>query len=236
MSQQKKYRDLIATIDGLESAPSLRAEILFQRGNAYLELGNLSEAREEFERALRSWPDFVLPTVGLAMLELRQNRFEDAAKLVDRALRIDPNSGEAWHARGAVAYARGDLHKAIDHYSKALSLQPAHYTARVSRASANLDAENYSDAVSELRVLRENVPGNPQVGYLLAVALDKSGDASGSKEALGDASAYGGPAVARPRPQAERVEPARIPSNLMSGTPPTGRGLPPRPGTRDAPA
>jgi len=122
------------------------------------------------------------------MLELRQNRFEDAAKLVDGALRIDPNSGEAWHARGAVAYARGDLHKAIAHYSKALSLQPAHYTARVSRASANLDAGNYSDAVSELRALRENVPGDPQVGYLLAVALQKSGDPGGSKEALGDAS------------------------------------------------
>lgn len=102
-TRQCEYREIITTINGLELSPSLRAQVLFQRGNAYLELGKPADAREEFERALRSSPEFQLPRVGLAMLALKQNRFEEAVELVDRALGIDPTNGEAWHAKGAIA-------------------------------------------------------------------------------------------------------------------------------------
>ena len=189
LAQQRKYGDLIAMVDARGLAPSLRAEVLFYRGTAYLELRDYAGARAAFDQALHSRPDLVLPTVGLAMLELRQNRLEAAASLLDKASRLDPANAEVWHAMGALAYAPGDLPAAISHYSQALALQPTHFTARISRATANLDAGNHADAASELHELSEHARWDPQVAYFYGLALERSGDDEGAREALGHASA-----------------------------------------------
>jgi tetratricopeptide (TPR) repeat protein len=104
LSQQQKHVELLKEIPA-ESLPQEQLpEILFLRGNAHLELGQLEEAKKVFKRALRI-PDSpkVLPTVGLAMLELKQRHPRRAEELADQALLYDPQSVEAWHAKGDIA-------------------------------------------------------------------------------------------------------------------------------------
>jgi putative PEP-CTERM system TPR-repeat lipoprotein len=185
LNQQHKFAALIEEIQ-VEGLPQeQQAEILFLRGRAHLELGQLEEAKKIFERTLRTPAGSkVLPTVGLAMLELKHKRPQAADSLADQALTYDPKNAEAWHAKGAIAYVRGDLEQAVSHYTRSLELEPNHYTSRVSRVSAYIELQRYKEAIQELEALSIASKWDPQIGYFLAVAKRESGDLQGAKEAL----------------------------------------------------
>jgi putative PEP-CTERM system TPR-repeat lipoprotein len=185
LSQQHKYATLIEEIQVDRLPQEQQEEVLFLRGRAYLELGELKEAKRNFQRALKiPGASKVLPTVGLAMLELKQKRPKAAVSLVDRALDYDPKNAEAWHAKGAVAYAGGDLKGAVRHYTRSLELEPNHYTSRISRVSAYIELQRYEEAIVELNALSVASKWDPQIGYFLAVAKRGSGDLQGAKDAL----------------------------------------------------
>ncbi len=185
LDQQHKFAALIEEIPAERLPQEQQPEILFLRGRAYLELGELKEAEDVFRQALRiPGADKVLPTVGLAMLELKQNRPQAADTLADQALTYDSKHAEAWHAKGAIAYARGDLEQAISHYTRSLELQPNHYTSRISRVSAYIELQRFEEAIKELNALSVASKWDPQIGYFLAVAKRGSGDLQGAKEAL----------------------------------------------------
>ncbi|MCB1858643.1 MAG: PEP-CTERM system TPR-repeat protein PrsT [Gammaproteobacteria bacterium] len=189
LNLQRKYAEVIEQVPDIGIPRNLQADIRFQRGNAYLGLGRLAEATEAFETALRDQQDAVLPVVGLSMVALKQERFDQADALADRALEIDADNADAWNAKGVVAYGRGDLEKAIDYYRRALALSPTHYKARISLATCYLDAQRYPEAVIELRTLNEQSILDPQVSYLLSVALKNSNDFEGAREAMSQAAA-----------------------------------------------
>lgn len=185
LSQQHKYAALIEEVQVDRLPQEQQEEVLFLRGRAYLELGELKEAKSNFQRALKiPGASKVLPTVGLAMLELKQKRPKAADSLVDRALGYDPKNPEAWHAKGAVAYAGGDLKGAVEHYTRSLELEPNHYTSRISRVSAYLELQRYEEAINELNALSVASEWDPQIGYFFAVAKRGTGDLQGAKDAL----------------------------------------------------
>ena len=86
LNQQKKYAEVVEQIPEFGVPYDLQVDIQFQRGNAYLGMRQLTKAQEAFQSALRSHSDAVLPTVGLAMVALKQGKFEEADKLVDGPL------------------------------------------------------------------------------------------------------------------------------------------------------
>jgi putative PEP-CTERM system TPR-repeat lipoprotein len=188
LDQQHKFAALLEEIQVERLPQEQQGEILFLLGRAHLELGQLEEAKKIFEQTLRTpGGSKVLSTVGLAMLELKQKRPQAADSLADRALTYDPKNAEAWHAKGAIAYVRGDLEQAVNHYTRSLELEPNHYTSRISRVSAYIELHRYKEAIKELEALSIASQWDPQIGYFLAVAKRESGDLQGAKDALLDA-------------------------------------------------
>ena len=102
-------------------------------------------------------------------------------------MRLDPQSSEAWYARGALAYAQGQLDQAVEAYGRAVDLNPRYYTARVARATALTDSGRFPEAVAVLGRMLEDAPWDPQLNYLMAVSLDKTGDKAGAAKALQEA-------------------------------------------------
>ncbi|MCP3870351.1 MAG: PEP-CTERM system TPR-repeat protein PrsT [Gammaproteobacteria bacterium] len=185
LNQQKKYQELLQEIRPAKLRDGPIADLYVERGLAYLESRNLESARDAFDRSLQypqSRPE--APLIGLAMVALAENNWAEAARLAEQAQVIAPQSPEVWLTQGAIAHARGDVGGAIDSYSRTLELDADHYAARISRASIYMEAGRVVDAIEDLELLSESSEWDPRAGYLLAIALQRSGDGAASRDVM----------------------------------------------------
>lgn len=103
--RQGKFQALLHEIlpDDADSA-SQPGPINALRGLAQLALGNESEARSAFEKALMQSPENPDALLGLARIAEREKRLDDADALIARALRTDPGKSDGWLLKGELQW------------------------------------------------------------------------------------------------------------------------------------
>ena len=100
------------------------------RGLAYAKAAAYNEALNDFARAVELEPRSVKAFAYRAWT-YRQTQPELALKDAERALKLDPDSAEAYWARGAIDEAQGRGAEAAAEYAKALTLDPRLKDARL---------------------------------------------------------------------------------------------------------
>ncbi len=73
-------------------------EAEYQRGNALLSLGKTGEAEKAFRRSLELRTDWTLPMTNLGALLVQKNNFDEAEKLLTRAIRENESNFAAYSA------------------------------------------------------------------------------------------------------------------------------------------
>ena len=187
-NQQRKYRQLLDTIHPGDFLPTLNAEILQLRGSAYLELGEIPEAEQAFERAAQLNPDASGPLLGQVSVLMRQGQFERGGEVLQQAMTLAPEDVDVWRTRGDLAHARHRFDEAVGYYGKALELAPGSYKVQVSLASVYMDMGRYQQALGVLQRLDEGKEFDPQVPYLRGVIHSRLGDSEASRKAMLEAS------------------------------------------------
>jgi tetratricopeptide (TPR) repeat protein len=84
-------------------------------------LGNLDEARKQFEEVLERFPDFEEAIVGLAAVLQDSNKTEQAVSLLERATRLRPDDEVAWYRLAHAERLAGNVEaqkKALAVYKK----------------------------------------------------------------------------------------------------------------------
>ena len=94
--------------------------------NLYLYARLLSEVEQEklFTELVNEYPDFPWGHYGLAFVKKEQGLFEEAVKLYEHALAIEPQMVESYFQMSIAYYNLGDYAKAIESVKKALDLVP----------------------------------------------------------------------------------------------------------------
>jgi tetratricopeptide (TPR) repeat protein len=100
------------------------------RGLAYAKAAAYNEALNDFARAVELEPRAVKAFAYRAWT-YRQQQPELALKDVERALKLDANSAEAYWARAAIAEAQGRGTEAVADYARALAVDPRLKDARL---------------------------------------------------------------------------------------------------------
>lgn len=100
------------------------------RGLAYAKAYAYNEALNDFARAMELEPRLVRAFAYRAWT-YRQQQPDLALKDVERALKLDADSPEAYWARGAIAEAQGRGAEAVADYAKALTIDPHLKDARL---------------------------------------------------------------------------------------------------------
>jgi protein O-mannosyl-transferase len=109
---------------------------------------------------LRTNPDSGMVHTNLGMELLRQNRLEETAVHLQRALEINPISSES-HANLGVLYERqGRWEEAIAAYQKGLEFEPERESVRSRLGIAYLRKGRYRDAMIELEKVRDQGEAN----------------------------------------------------------------------------
>jgi adenylate cyclase len=105
--------------------------------------------------------------------------FDVAEALVARALALDPSSGWAWGRSGWLHSYQGHSEMAIEHFGRALSLDPnpaSRANSIIGIGSAHFNAGRYEAAASWLRRALLEQPGTSWANRSLSVSYARLGD------------------------------------------------------------
>lgn len=156
-----------------------------------LETGQTPAALEELRYLVKAYPDDSRGYITLARTLMSRKRLDDAALLIDLAIRLDCRATEALLLRGQIASARGDTVLAEETYHQILLQERENAEARLELARLNLaEGENRSVAAFLRETLAEVPLNQSQAGdahWLLgtAYARDERWSEAASSLALG---------------------------------------------------
>jgi tetratricopeptide (TPR) repeat protein len=160
LASRGKYRQAIADFNealGRGSAPADRpiaGAAHVARATSHFALGAYDDAIADFTLALQADENFYSAYFGRGLALMKQRKWHEATRDLDKATRFGTNTWEAHLALAIAWHALGRLEDAINHYNNTLDIRPAcipalYWLARVQSSSA-IDKIRDGDAALRL--------------------------------------------------------------------------------------
>lgn len=105
-----------------------------------------------------AYDETVAYLTGLGSVAVREGRLDEAQRLYEKALALDPANPEPFFFLGSLDEERGDLTKAMEHYRKAIALDPSYVSAINNLAAILLDGGKYAESAE---LFRQALTWNP---------------------------------------------------------------------------
>jgi tetratricopeptide (TPR) repeat protein len=142
--------------------------------------GRWDDAEKDYRTILKTDPRYPGIHFRLARLLLSRSNpppdFQDQAKKeLQEELEIDPSNAGAEYVSGELARQMQDFPSAVEHFSKARTLDPNFGDACLGMGMALLSEKKYQDAIAPLEMAVKLEPGNPAGHYNLATAFARTG-------------------------------------------------------------
>lgn len=150
-------------------------------GYVYQRQKRYEAAMDHYEQALALSPDHLGALNNMAVIYYDLGDMDQADQVIDRALKIDPESAESWLNHGTFAKKRGNYREAAESFHKGMDLAPGDmrfvYQLGWLRAAAPVaSVRSGKEAVRLAELINEKTgPGNPAAMDLLAAALAEAG-------------------------------------------------------------
>ena len=171
---QSKLDKLIdeITVDGVAES-AIKANILYLRGEAYLNKAEYKQAESLFFEAMKFDDKYLAPVVSLVKLEMRKNNHKKAEAYLSKGFRINQQDAEINIIQGVFDQYRGKFALAEVAYSNALNNLPEGRTDQNFRANTGLITvlilQGKTDkALEKIIMLRKSMPQHPYPKYLMA--------------------------------------------------------------------
>ena len=178
--------DALALAESLDREFARCAPVANRVGLARAAVGDQEGARQAFDRAREINARDATPLVNLARLARTQGDLAGARGLLEQALGVEPESGEAWLAYGVVLAESGpeSARPARMAIVKAAQLSPADSAPWVAQGDLDLREEHWTDAVASFRQALERNAEDVAARTNLGVALARTGDTRGARAAF----------------------------------------------------
>ena len=141
-------------------------------GYAAYTAGDLTAARNEYERALKDEPSNRDALLGLAALDVRSGRFENAEAAYLRLLSADPRDAHALAALIALRAGRGDPVNTESRVKSMLAEAPGAHVLNFTLGNQFAQQGRWAEAQQEYFKAFTAEPDNADFAYNLAVSLD----------------------------------------------------------------
>ena len=134
-------------LNGLALSSDSRALAYWRRGSALSASGRLTEAIEDYGRALTVSPSFQPAYVARGAAQFRLGQVQPAIADYDAAIRLDPRDSLAFHNRAVALRSIGQNSRAIQDYSEAVRLDRFNTESLIGRGVAYQVLEDHARAV-----------------------------------------------------------------------------------------
>ncbi len=157
----------------------------YNLGNFYANQNEFPKALNSYKTSIRIYPEAIMPMVNAGFVYSLIRDYKSAEEMFIRALSIEPDH-EAALTNIALLYGeRGDNEMAAQYFRRLLSVSEKNAVAAHNLAVL-LSQNDLDEAVELSRKAMDWEPGNPKYAYTYAFYLQKSGNAPGAKEILGN--------------------------------------------------
>ncbi|OMH39126.1 hypothetical protein BGP75_05345 [Motiliproteus sp. MSK22-1] len=173
---QRKYSELLTTIQAVNPRDSLASVIYNLRGRAYLELGQLENAMESFNFAALNSPADIEAILGISATLAAGGNLQEAKTKLAQAISLAPDNYAVWYESGNINEAMGSFTAALDNFNQAITLNPKSHKTQIARARVNLKLGNLDEALSGIEIAYENKPYDLNAGLILSQVLARRGD------------------------------------------------------------
>lgn len=128
------------------------------RGHVYLAKGLTSRAMEDFEEALRLFPNHweLLLNRGMGHLHLKNQKA--AMRDMEQAIALCPNNAHIYNTFGFTALVGGEIETAQDAITRAIELRPTFESAYDSRGHLHLLTGAYTSALQDFEAAMKGYP------------------------------------------------------------------------------
>ena len=179
IKQRKAQEALERVLPNLESVGE--AELLL-KGDILNSLGNTTEASIAYQAALVLNPSSPGALIGQAVVAASRNELQAARNYLDKAIAGNPDSPLVWRAMGNYLRTQRDFIGAAEALAKSMALETKttpladRFEARISRATALVEARNFDAATAQLAVLSVEFPRHPELYFVRGRIAFGTGD------------------------------------------------------------
>lgn len=178
--RSKRWMESVQCLkSALEHNPNSAATIANQ-GNTFRLMGSLSKAQRCYEQSIALVPHDPRTFVNLANLRLTIQQLDEAANLVQRALRLNPAFKDGYVCAGSIEINRGNGLAVLKVASHLLEMQPDHFAGLCLMALGLRMMELLPNALGAAERAVATAPNAP-LGYKtlgkVLTALDRTADA-----------------------------------------------------------
>lgn len=125
---------------------------------AKLQIGNLTEALADCDRALQGWPTYTEAWFNRGLIQMYLGQYADARKSFQEVVKRQPDNARAHNDLGILDYQDGALKAAESSFRRALSIKDSYSQARYNLALTLKAAGKLKQAKTELQQLIKQRP------------------------------------------------------------------------------
>lgn len=158
----------------------------FNRGNAFLQKGDVDKAIADYDTSIKLEPQYAPAFRNRAGAWFAKGEIDRSIADLDSAIARDPRSAASFYNRGRLLLLKGDFNHATSDLDAALRLNPEFLPSYGTRGRARFYRDQYSDAVFDLMRYWE---GQKDPFIILWVSLAKARMGQDSSSELDQAAA-----------------------------------------------
>jgi tetratricopeptide (TPR) repeat protein len=147
------YRATAKDLPALAEQSLSSAQDYIDRGNTYLDSGELDKAIADFDQALKSDPKNAWAIADRGIAYVWQQKYAEAEKDFTAAEALDRSNPVILRGRGLGAELQGDFDRAVALYSKSVLRDSNDDFARLHRAQALMQLSRNEEALADLNIL-----------------------------------------------------------------------------------
>ena len=168
------YEEAIKTYAEVGSDHADYAKALARMGNCYMQLQNISSAENYYQKSLKVEPQGYVASVGLGLLEVQLDKYDDAIKRFLYVTQNYPDSDKAFSGLGIAYSKKNKTSEAMDAFSRALKLNITNKPAMSNLLELSYQSNQFGQVELTLKQYLETHPDNTDILFGLAGIQYKS--------------------------------------------------------------
>ena len=131
-------------------------ELLYEYGLFCKHLKNYNLAKRVFLTLIKKFPSSINSYILLAEMLRMETKFNDAEKVLQKALKINPNHGDLLYNLALLYFALRNFDHALIYIDKAIKLSRNNYIYQLLKSEIYINKYNFDKAINILNELKNN--------------------------------------------------------------------------------